>query len=167
MTIFNNLLFDNNRGVQLNGASGVSILSNTIADNDARGISIVASPNVVVRNNILQDNSNRNVDIDDSASVDSYDGDFNLIFSTQRNTDPEDTVAPSTIIGENDFFADALFLIPERGFYRLRAQSPAVDAGGNLDNSLLQALFTRSATETGAPDSPPVDLGYHFPATEE
>ncbi len=166
VTIFNNLFFDNNRAIRLNGASDVDILSNTIADNSARGIVLQRSDRTTVRNNILQDNSNRNIEAD-SASASSYEGDFNLIFSTGRNTDPEDTVSPSTLLGDNVVGEQALFVNPRRGDYHLGDTSPAIDAGGSLDGLLLQSLFSRSTTVDGEPDEPPVDLGYHFPEALE
>lgn len=167
VTIFNSLFHDNNRAIQLNGAPDTRVLSNTIAGNSARGISIVASPGVTVRNNILQDNANRNIDIDDSASVSTYDGDFNLIFSTAPRTDPEDTVAPSTIIGENDVLEEAQFVSPAGGDFRLQPDSPAIDAGGPIDGLLLQELFALSTTADGEPDTPPIDIGFHSPADDE
>jgi parallel beta-helix repeat protein len=164
--VFNNLFYNNNRGIRLNGADDVRILNNTLADNNARGISIGGSARATARNNVLQDNANRNIEID-AESIGSYDGDFNLIFSTQRNTDPEDTVAPSTAIGDNAVLEAALFVNPSRGDYRLRDESPAIDAGGTIDALLLQSLFALSTTADGAPDSPPIDLGFHYPAAEE
>ena len=166
ITIFNNLFYNNNRAVRLNGAGDVQILSNTISDNGDRGISITGSPQTVVRNNILQDNSNRNIE-SDSSSVETYDGDFNLIVSTRRNTDPEDTVVPSTLIGENSIGEEALFVDPDRGNFQLSPDSPAIDAGGSIDPLLLQDLFGLSTTATGELDDPPVDLGYHFPEAIE
>ncbi len=168
--VFNNLFFDNNRGVRLNGSGEVQILHNTIVDSGARGISIIGSPmSTSVRNNILQDNANRNIEVDNSA-VDTFESDFNLIYSTARNTDPEDTVRPSTLIGDNDVLEDALFVdaSSNRPDYRLLAGttgiSPAIDAGdGTIDGILLSRLFTRATTEDGEADAPPIDLGYHLP----
>jgi len=164
--IFNNLLFDNNRAVRLRATADARIINNTAVDNGARGISIGGqSTDIVVRNNILQDNSNRNIEID-SDSVATYDGDFNLVFSTRNNTDPEDTVSPSTILGESAVLGNASFVdpSPSREDFRLMADSPAIDSGdGTIDSLLLSALFSRTATGDGELDSPPVDLGYHFP----
>jgi parallel beta-helix repeat protein len=167
VTIFNNLFFDNNRAVRLNGADDVAILSNTIANNDARGISFGGSAGLSVRNNILQDNSNRNIEADDTGSASTYEGDFNLIFSTRRNTEPADTVSPSTLIGENVVGENALFVDADRGDFHLTESSPAIDAGGSIDGLLLQSLFGLSTTPDGAADRPPIDLGYHFPEALE
>jgi parallel beta-helix repeat protein len=166
VTIFNNLFFDNNRAIRLNAADGIAVLSNTIANNDARGISIVRSAGTSVRNNILQDNSNRNIEAD-AASASTYEGDFNLIFSTRRNTEPADTVSPSTLIGENVVGEDALFVDADRGDFHLSEPSPAIDAGGSIDGLLLQSLFGLSTTPDGAADRPPIDLGYHYPEALE
>ena len=167
--IFNNLIFRNNRGIRLNGAGPVEIYHNTIVDNRARGISISGgSGTSIARNNILQNNANRNIEVD-SGQADSFDTDFNLIFSTARNTDPEDTVAPSTLIGDNDTLANALFISdsPTRPDYRLSNDgdiSPAIDAGdGTIDAILLSLLFNRTTTGDGDADLPPIDLGYHEP----
>ncbi len=167
VTIFNNLFFTNNRAIRLTDAIGVELLHNTIVDSGDSGISIGgASSTIFARNNILQDNSNRNIEFSPVDLADSYNGDFNLIFATRRNVDPEDTVVPSTIIGANAVLADASFVNFAREDFRLVTEagnrSPAIDAGDNI-GSLSLPLFELSATDDGSKDTGRLDLGYHFP----
>jgi len=159
--IFNNLIFANQtRGVRVSGGRGVRIFHNTIADNGARGVSVGGSSRQLeMRNNILQDNGNRNIEIE-GDSRDGYDGDWNLVFSD--GFDSADTYSPSTIRGDNDVAADALFVNPSRNNYRLQAESPAIDAGdGTIDPLLLSELFNQTTTADDEPDRPPIDLGRH------
>ncbi len=164
--IFNNLFFDNNRAIRVVNSPDTSVINNTATDNNDRGISVSgASTGTFVRNNILQDNSNRNIEVESGTSADTYDGDFNLIFSTRNNTDPDDTVRPSTLIGENAVLANASFVSTSstRPDYRLMLDSPAIDSGDRtIDIALARELAGRSATEDGVQDSNADDLGYHF-----
>jgi len=160
--LFNNLIFDNQtRGIRINGTRGVRVFHNTIADNGTRGVSVGGASSVELRNNILQDNANRNIEIESDARRD-YDGDWNLVFS--GGLDPADTYSPSTIQGDNDVGANARFVNASRGDYHLQPDSPAIDAGdGTIDPLLLSQLFSRGTTGDGERDTPPIDLGFHFP----
>jgi len=158
--IFNNLIFGNQtRGIRLSGGDDTRIFHNTIVDNGSRGLSAGSSRRIEMHNNILQDNGNRNIELEND-SRDGYDGDWNLVFSD--GFDPGDTYSPSTIRGENDIGADALFVNPSRNNYRLQDESPAVDAGdGTIDPLLLSELFNQTTTADGENDTPPIDLGRH------
>jgi parallel beta-helix repeat protein len=159
--IFNNLIFANQtRGVRLSGVNGARLFHNTIADNGARGLSAGGSARQIeMRNNILQENGNRNIEIE-TDSLDAYDADWNLVFS--RGFDATDTYSPSTIRGDNDVNADALFVNPSRNNYRLQDGSPAIDAGdGTIDPLLLSELFAQTTTPDDESDRPPIDLGRH------
>ncbi len=172
--VFNNLIFDNDRGIRIqNGSQGAQIINNTIADNRRGGVSItganaggVASTDATVRNNVIQNSRNNvSISVDDGppSSLPGYEGNFNLAF-VQDLADPLNTYRPEDIRGDDDVNEDALFIDAENGDYHLADDSPARDQGtGALDPLLLNELFQRSTTADGAVDAPPVDMGYHYP----
>ena len=170
--IFNNLLFDNNIGIRIAGSQGARILNNSVVDNNNTGISIAALSNVpatgaTLRNNIVQDSRNNvNILVDDGppSSRPGYSGDFDLSFASPL-ADQTKTYRPAVIRGNNDVNEDALFVDTDNGDFHLAANSPAINAGtGTIDADLLAELFQRSTTADGAADTPPVDMGYHYPA---
>ena len=78
--------------------------------------------------------------------------------------DQTKTYRPSVLQGPDDINEDALFVDIEDGDFRLTLDSPAIDAGTNaIGPELLSQLFDGSTSPTGQFDSPPVDLGYHYP----
>jgi len=173
--IFNNLIFDNNRGIRIaDGSQRARIFNNTVVENRNSGISIggassngVASTDATVRNNIIQDNRNNvSISVEDGppSSRVGYAGNYNLAFVADL-ADQTKTYRPSVLRGDNDVNTDALFVDVDHGDFHLDADSPAVDAGtGALDPLLLNDLFQRSTALDGSVDSPPVDMGYHYPA---
>ncbi len=174
--LFNNLIIGNsNRGIRIaDGAVGARIINNTIVDNRNRGVAIggtneagVACTGATLRNNIIQDNNNVSISIDDGppTSLTGYTGNYNLVYFGEL-ADQTKTYRPTTIIGDNDVNENARFTAAAGGDFSLdQGASPAVDAGtGSIGDTLLSALFDRSTAPDGAPDRPPVDLGYHAPA---
>jgi hypothetical protein len=169
--IFNNLIFENDRGLVISGASQrVRIFNNTIASQDRVGILLgandgAAPTNATVTNNIIQENANNvaiRVDIGPPDSFPGYAGNHNLVFEP----DAEDQTAsyvPTTIRGVNDVNADALFVNLPQGDVHLDPASPALNAGtSNIGSDLVAELLKRSTTEGGVADQAPVDLGYHY-----
>jgi parallel beta-helix repeat protein len=173
--IFNNLIYGNdNRGIRIsNGSVRARIINNTIVDNRNRGIAIgganaanVAPTGASLRNNIIQDNSNVSISIESGppSALVGYSGNFNLVFYPGL-ADQTKTYRPTTIVGANDVNVDAEFVDVNHGALHLLPSSPAIDAGtGNIGDALLATLFDRATTADGAPDHPPVDMGYHYPA---
>lgn len=172
VTLFNNLVYGN-AGIGVNitgsisGSSDASILNNTIAFHRSRGLTIgqsgVASKRAVLRNNIVQNNTGDasiKVFAPPPSSIprsdEGYNEDFNLVLPF--------TVLPTTLPkGSHDLQADALFVEPGTGNFRLLAGSPAIDAGtsSGLSDSQVSILRGRTTTGTGL-DVSSIDLGFHF-----
>lgn len=162
-----NLVFGNSgSGILVHGSSDVRLINNTLYQNQASGISVgdVAQPSnaITLRNNILNLNTPAGLTADPSTS--GYDADFNL------NTDGYGADTPpgaDDIIGS---IANPLFIAPAREDFHLArgvsgSQSPAVDAGDpEIDAEVAAALGQRTTQTDGSPDTPPIDLGYHYPA---
>jgi hypothetical protein len=173
--IFNNLIYNNdNRGIRIsNGSVRARVINNTIVNNDNRGIAIgganaqnIAPTGATLRNNIIQNNSNVSISIEDGppSALEGFSGNFDLVFYANL-ADQTKTYRPTTIVGANDVNLDAQFVDAANGDFHLSASSPAINAGtGNIGDALLSTLFDRTATATGVPDSPPADIGYHYPA---
>jgi parallel beta-helix repeat protein len=176
--LFNNLIYGNtNRGIAaVRGSQRARIINNTVAHNANRGITIggvndsgTASNGATLRNNIIQENQNISIFVDDGppSSLVDYDADYNLVFIPDL-ADPSRTYRPTTIVGEHDIHEDALFKLPEQGLYALDHASPAVDTGtaDKVGSALIDELLSRATSQDGDRDRPPVDLGFHYPATE-
>ena len=171
--IFNNLIFDNNRGIRIaSGSQDSRIINNTIVDNGASGISISganaqnqASTGTQVFNNVIQGNGNNvsiSVENGPPSALDGYEGNFNLAFAPDLG-DQTKTYRPAVIQGLDDVNEDALFVDLEDGDFHLSSDSPARNAGsGDIGGTLLNALFERSTSSDDQLDSPPVDMGYHY-----
>lgn len=178
--IVNNLIADNETaGLFIaNGSKRARVLNNTIANNGTRGIRVGGDANAegegstgaVVRNNIIQNNSNVNVRVDDGPpdSLAGYAGNFNLVF-TADVADQLKTYRPESVVGPDDVNADAVLIDDAAGDYHLdQTASPAIDGGSAAtDGALLSELFSLSTSPDGAPDEPPLDIGYHYPAAPE
>lgn len=171
--IFDNLLFDNNVGIRIAASQRARIINNSVVDNTNTGISIaalsgVAATGATLRNNIIQDsNNNVSILVDDGppSSRPGYSGNFDLAFASPL-ADQTKTYHPAVIRGSNDVNEDALFVDSDHGDFHLAANSPAINAGtGTIDAALLTALLQRSTTADGTVDTPPVDMGYHYPVT--
>lgn len=176
--LFNNLIYGNtNRGIAVvRGSQRARIINNTVAHNANRGVTIsgvndtgMASNGATVRNNIIQENQNISLFVDDGppSSLTDYDGDYNLVFIPNL-ADPSRTYRPTNIVGEHDIHEDARFKLPERGLYALDHASPAIDEGTSdkVGSALIDELLSRATSQDGDRDRPPVDLGFHYPATE-
>jgi len=175
--LFNNLVHDNsNRGMAVvRGSQRARIINNTVARNGNRGINIggvnasgVVASGATVRNNIIQENANISLFVDDGppSALDGYSGDFNLVHIPNL-ADPSRTYRPTTIVGADDIHEDALFKLPDAGLFALDHSSPAVDAGtASIGGALVDQLLSRATSQDGDRDVAPVDLGYHYPATQ-
>jgi parallel beta-helix repeat protein len=180
--LFNNLVIRNsNNPVRIADSSDrARLVNNTIADNMNLGVRIgdadQASTDAFLANNIIQENRNRNILIVEStpSSLDGYNGDFNLVFSTQFGDRQIDNYRPITIQGQNDINEPAAFTgggpedREEPDDYRLVPEgSPAIDAGDpEIPEDLaddVAALASRTTSPDNVPDGGPIDLGYHFP----
>jgi hypothetical protein len=167
--VFNNLIYGNGaQGVAIvgnaAGSPGARVFNNTIVGNGDRGITIgtsnAASSNAFVRNNILQNNGGRteppleNIKVfTQPASVSGYNGDFNLVFPA--------TYLPTSIAGDHDAKSDALFEFAGGNDFRLRPESPAINAGDMLTRDLEAVLYGRATNADGL-DEGRLDLGFHF-----
>lgn len=175
--IFNNLIYRNgNRGIRIsNGSVRARIFNNTIAFNSSRAISIgganaqnQAPTGATVRNNVIQNDrnsSNVSIAVEDGppSALEGYSGNYNLVYHPVFD-DQTKTYRPTTIVGANDVNLDAQFVDADADDFHLRASSPAINAGtANIGDVLLAALFERGTTANGENDSPPVDIGYHYP----
>src|SRR5262249_25124506 len=138
---------------QGSGSPGARIFSNTIVGNGDRGITLgtseAASPGGLVRNNIVQDNGGRtapplqNIKVFTTPRSDvGYDEDFNLVSPP--------TYLPISLAGAHDVGQDAAFAFPSGGDFHLRPDSPAIDAGAALPQTLERILFSRTTTGAGA-----------------
>jgi parallel beta-helix repeat protein len=182
--VFNNLIFDNtDTGVTVvQGAVGVSILSNTIARNDNRGISIGNTAQVasgtIIRNNIVQDNGGDASIAILPPSDQSYVGGFNLV--------RPDVYDPTRIRRVQDIHDDAEFVAADAAEFSLQTSSPAINAGaalsgtvtadlarvtsgtlcfmrnpGACDVALTDYLNRRTTTGAAHCDRGALDLGFH------
>ncbi|MDX2166457.1 MAG: right-handed parallel beta-helix repeat-containing protein [Deltaproteobacteria bacterium] len=176
--LFNNLIYANsNRGIAVvRGSQRARIINNTVAHNANRGVTIsgvnssgAASSGATLRNNIIQENQNISIFVDDGppSSLTGYTGDYNLVFIPGL-ADPSRTYRPTDIVGAHDVHEDALFKLPEQGLYALDHASPAVDAGTSegVGGALIDELLSRATSQDGDRDRAPVDLGFHYPATQ-
>jgi parallel beta-helix repeat protein len=170
--VFNNLLFQNDRGILITGDSqGTRVINNTIAVHQRNGIAVtqragVAPSDTEVVNNVIQGNENNlaiSVDEGPPSSVPGYSGDFNLAF--EPGLEDQSTIyRPAEVRGEADVNADALFVNAEQGDVHLDPASPAIDAGTDtIGPALVNALRQRGTEPDGAADVGAVDMGYHYP----
>ena len=169
--IFDNLIFDNDRGLLITGdAPGTRVINNTIVTHQRAAIAVtlksgVAPTNTSVLNNIIQGNENNiaiSVAQGPPSAADTYSGDFNLVFEPGL-ADQTTAYNPASIRGANDINADALLENVGQGDVRLDAGSPAVDAGTDtIGAALTSALLTRTTSPDNAADSAPLDLGFHY-----
>jgi hypothetical protein len=186
VVVFNNLVYANTgRGIAIVGTSSGSknamVINNTVYGHGDRGITIgttqAASPSAFVQNNIVQNNASE-PSIDANVRVytpppntvpDSllnYKGDYNLVFAPSK-------YIPAAAQGQNDVNLNASFVSANSGDFHLRVGSPAIDAGGLLNNLFTvdhngqmvlmgEVLRARTTSSTGALDTGPLDLGYHY-----
>jgi len=163
----NNLVFGNSgSGILVRGSSDVRVINNTLYRNQAAGISVgdAAQPSnaIMLRNNIV--NLNTPVGLTADPSTSGYDADYNL------NTDGYGTDTPQGVDDVIGNIANPLFIAPTLEDFHLArglsgSQSPAADAGDpNIDAEVAAALGQRTTQTDGSADSPPIDLGYHYPA---
>jgi hypothetical protein len=170
--VFNNLIFENDRGVIVSGDSPrVRIINNTIANQQRAGLLLtqkggVAPVDATVTNNIIQGNENNiaiQIDQGPPSSQAGYKGNYNLVFEPGAG-DQSKVYSPSNARGMSDINADALFLNVGQGDVHLAPGSPAINKGTNgIGADLVAELFKRSTTEDGAVDKTPLDMGYHYP----
>lgn len=168
--IFDNVVDVDGVGVLTEQSQRVRIISNTIVTDNATNVKIGSeSSSVTLRNNIIDsDRTNVAISVEDTARP-TFDGDYNLVFTRAlRPDDQQSAYRPQALRGDHDVNEDALFVDRNGGRYELQPESPAVNAGNgfNVDTVLMTELGARSTAEDGSPDSPPVDLGYHYPAAE-
>ncbi len=170
--IFDNLIFNNDRGIVVTGDSPrARIVNNTIANHVRTGISLsqsnaLAPHDAMLVNNIIEGNENNlaiSVDAGPPSSLFGYEGNHNLVFEPGL-ADQSAAYRPDTIQDRSDVNAEANFENVGQGDVRLAAGSPAIDKGTNaIGTDLMNALLKRSATVDGAADRAPLDLGYHYP----
>lgn len=170
--VFDNLVFENDRGIVITGAStGARLINNTIANSGRTGValtleSMMAPTGATLTNNIITAQTNHlaiNVDQGPPSAQDGYDGDFNLVFEPDQSNQTKD-YSPADILGANDINSDPLLVDLEAGDAHLEANSPAIDKGSDdIDPALESALLARSTQADGSLDVAPVDMGYHYP----
>ncbi len=167
--VFNNLLFQIDRGVVITGgATDAQVINNTIVSGQRSGVSLAekggtAPTGATVLNNIIEAQANKTAINVDSSSQEGYSGDFNLVFESAATDQTMDYI-PTSVRGGNDINSDALLLNLDAGDVHLSHDSPAIDAGtDSIDPSLVDALTARSTRNDGSLDRSPVDMGYHYP----
>src|SRR5262249_12154825 len=161
--IFDTLIYGNpGAAVRLVESSAARVVNVTAFQNRDSGIVVTDSPDVFALNNIVNENSPEGIVVDEN-STNGYQADFNL------NTDGYGAGTPA---GDDDIigpFQNPLFVAPSIGVFHLAggptgSTSPAVDAGDlNTEQQFPSVLVTRTTMSDGTLDTPPVDLGYHYP----
>ncbi|MFI5367320.1 MAG: right-handed parallel beta-helix repeat-containing protein, partial [Candidatus Binatia bacterium] len=158
--VFNNLVTNGGGvGIQVLGSAGVEVINNTVYGSAQSGLSVSgASSDTFVENNIFSHNR-QGIVVDASAT--GYQADFNL------NTDGYH----GTGSGPDDVLTDPELIFPAQGDptggadFHLAQSSPAIDAGDANIGADLEAFLEQLTTQSdGTLDSPPPDLGYHYPA---
>jgi parallel beta-helix repeat protein len=170
--VFDNLLFDNDRGVVVTAdATGAQLINNTVAMSRRTGIAFIHKGTLAptggrIINNIVYGNDNNlaiAIDEGPPTALTGYFGNFNLVFEPGL-TNQTTAYRPSSIRASSDITKDPLFANVGQGDVRLAATSPAIDKGTNaIDAALVAELFTRSTTVSGGIDRTPIDMGYHYP----
>lgn len=169
--LFNNLIFNNDRGVVITGAAPrTRIINTTIAGHLRHGVVVGVDDGAVptgtmIVNTIIQENDNTiaiSVSEGPPSGVVGYDSHHNLIFEPGL-TDQTQSYRPPRIRAATDINTDAGFENLPQGDVRLTAGSPAIDKGTSaIGADLVEDLTKRSATVDGRADRVPLDLGYHY-----
>lgn len=165
--VFNTLVYAADHGIVVTGtANDVAFINTTVASSQRAALALRtnggSSPQGVVATNCLFQANGTGAAID-AGDTDGYSGDYNLVFQPEAEDQAGD-YDPPALRGAHDVNVDALFVGIEGGDVHLQAGSPAIDAGTTLaDDALTMALMAGSTTADGAPDSPPPDIGYHYP----
>ena len=164
-----NLIFGNSgSGIEVRGSNDVRLINNTLYQNQNAGIAVgdAADPSsaIMVRNNIVNLNTPTGLVAD--PSTDGYDADYTL------NTDGYGADTPAGFHDVIGNIANPLFIAPAREDFHLAnglsgSQSPAVNAGDPaIEADIADALDRRTTQTDGSVDTPPVDLGYHYPPVQ-
>ena len=170
--IFNNLIFQNDRGILITGdAQRTRVINNTIITHQRASIALtlnagVAPIDTTVLNNVMQGNeTNIAISVAEGppSALEGYSGDFNAVF--EPGIEDQSTIYnPTSIRGEHDVNADPLLSNVGQGEVPPEPGSPAIDAGTDaIGPALVNALLQRSTAPDGAADQAPVDMGYHYP----
>ena len=123
LTVINCLIYDNTSdGIGLN-AGAVTVWNTTIADNGSDGIE-QHDGTLTITNSIIANNSSDGLDLNSGTMTHTY----NLVFGSGSD-DYEGTTA-----GTGEITADPLFIGVNN--YRLRENSPAIDAGANASGTV-------------------------------
>jgi parallel beta-helix repeat protein len=159
--LWNNLVYRNRSfGIVITGDTSGSpnarVFNNTIYGNADRGLLVGGSnakppsAGAWVLRNLFQGNGNTGLQVN-QLSLPDYVGDYNLNV---------DRYGALTLVGAHDILVDPRLVDPEHDDFHLRPSSPAIDAGGvEVTAAGLQGTTTRADK---APDTGPVDLGYHY-----
>ena len=145
-SITNSLAYNNGgHGIRLqNDQTANTIYNNTSVGNTYDGIYLEAGvSNSTVKNNILTDNSDDGIDIDSSATNITHD--YNLAYNNSG-----DDWADAASQQSHDVNADPLFKDSANGNYRLKASSPAKNAGTGVLTYGTTDLDGKLVTGSGA-----------------
>ena len=158
--IFDNLIYNNSgTGIAISQATSLRVINNTVYNNASTGMLANDSCDLKVENNIFNRNQPTGIV---ETSTGEYSADFNL------NTDGYGTTTPA---GAHDINHDPLFVAPSRGDFHLSralagSTSPGINSGDAATaQDLANVLESRSTQSDGTLDTPPVDLGYHYPGS--
>ena len=125
--ISNNLIINNEVGIDFHGQRNVKIYNNTIANNSVHGISgALGEGGHEIRNNIICYNSNTGVYIHDGFTFT-----HNDVYGNGKNYAGDGWMDDQTGINGN-ISEDPLFVNPAAGDYKLMAGSPCINAGTNV-----------------------------------
>lgn len=160
--VFNNLIYGHTtEGVTILGTPDARVINNTVvggldgilvATNPPPG-SGLPSPGAWVLNNIITGSGRFGIDVDRFSRC-NYIGAFNLLYGTADRYSPTAPRDRSDITARDPGFVD-----PQRGDFRLRSTSPALNRGSA--SAELFGLSRASARVDGEPDVGRVDIGFH------
>jgi parallel beta-helix repeat protein len=166
--VFNNLIYNNTgTGVLVLGSDDIFFINNTVYGHRNHGFLASSafdfpSTGLFLQNNIFHNNVPRGITIDTTppSSLDGYFADYNL------NSDGYGADTPPGIndINTPGSPSNPQFIDPRSGDFRLSQSSPAVNAGDfDTDPDLVDILVELTTQLDATLDTPPVDLGYHYP----
>lgn len=158
--VLNNLLYNNQKGVEVNSSANVDILNNTIYNSAAESIHLISSATTDVLDNIIQKGlygvRGQNTTVTGIFS-------HNIVYNNTTaysGTMPDMTGQNNNLDVDPDYYNLANFDFRLNQTPPNSTLSPAVDSGS--DTALAKGLDTRTTRSDGVADAGTVDRGYHY-----